>query len=752
MMISSSAPALDISSVTAIHINQELRPGQTFPLGATVYPDGVNFCLFSKFAQEVVLLLFEHPNAPQPSRVITLDPQCNKTFYYWHIFVPGLEAGQIYAYRVHGPFEPEQGLRFDFSKVLLDPYAKAIVGDEIYDRKVAMQYGVDNCATALRGVVVDTSPYHYDWEGDTPLRIPYACSVIYELHVGGFTKNPNSALPENKRGTFAGLIEKIPYLQELGITTVELLPVHYFDPEDAQPGLTNYWGYSTIGFFAPHRGYSSSQDPIGPVDEFRDMVKALHKAGIEVILDVVFNHTAEGNEKGPTLSFRGIDNRTYYILDEDESQYSNYSGCGNSVKANHPVVGGLILDCLRYWVSVMHVDGFRFDLASVFARDIKGNPFHGAEGGTVNIIWAIESDPVLAGTKLIAEAWDAAGLYSVGKFVELADWFAEWNGPYRDDVRRFVKGDCGMVKRLGDRLLGSPDIYHRKDTDINRSINFVTCHDGFTLNDLVSYNEKHNEANGEENRDGSNDNCSWNCGIEGESDDPLINALRLRQIKNFLTILFFSQGTPMMLMGDPVSRTQKGNNNAYCQDNELSWFDWQGEESHAEETHFVRGLIQLTQSLKIFQEERVLEILDLGFNDFPQLEIHPETGEVIPPPPIDLERLKHTYLGMTESHPNPHVVWHGIDVALPDWSYDSHSLAFTLHHPKAGEQLHLILNAYWEPLVFNLPPLANGKQWYRVIDTFLPSPQDFCELAIAPQILKTSYLVQARTSVVLMAK
>ncbi|MFM7576920.1 MAG: hypothetical protein ACKO5Q_08290, partial [Microcystaceae cyanobacterium] len=356
------------------------------------------------------------------------------------------------------------------------------------------------------------------------------------------------------------------------------------------------------------------------------------------------------------------------------------------------------------------------------------------------------------GTKLIAEAWDAAGLYSVGKFVELADWFAEWNGPYRDDVRRFVKGDCGMVKRLSDRLLGSPDIYHRTDTDINRSINFITCHDGFTINDLVSYDEKHNEANGEKNLDGSNDNCSWNCGVEGETDDPLVNALRLRQIKNFFTILFFSQGTPMLLMGDPVRRTQQGNNNAYCQDNELSWFDWQGEENHAEETHFVRGLIRLTQSLQIFQEETVLEVLDLGIEELLQEKIDPETEEVIPPQPIDKTALKRTYLDLTHSHPRPHVTWHGVEFGLPDWSYHSHSLALTLHEPQAQEQLHIILNAYWEPLLFELPPLADGKKWHRIVDTFLPTPQDFCELAIAPAVNLKTYLVQPRSAIVLMAK
>ena len=347
-------------------------------------------------------------------------------------------------------------------------------------------------------MVVDTSKY--DWEDDRHLRIPYSNSVIYELHVGGFTRHPNSGLPPEKRGTYAGLIEKIPYLKQLGITAVELLPVHYFDAEDAAPGLKNYWGYSTISFFAPHRAYSSRKDPLGPVDEFRDMVKALHRAGIEVILDVVFNHTAEGNHRGPTLSFRGIDNEIYYILEEDRTYYANYSGCGNTFRSNHPIAGGLILNALRYWVSEMHVDGFRFDLASVLARDASGRPLEERITVTPDILWVIEADPILAGTKLIAEAWDAAGLYQVGKFVELANWFAEWNGPFRDDVRRFVKSDLGAVKSLAARILGSPDIYRRRDIDINRSINFITCHDGFTLNDLVSYNKKHNQANGENNQ------------------------------------------------------------------------------------------------------------------------------------------------------------------------------------------------------------------------------------------------------------
>ncbi|QHU98748.1 glycogen debranching protein GlgX [Synechocystis sp. CACIAM 05] len=742
--------------ISVPNLSTDVRIGQTFPLGATVYADGVNFCLFSKHAEKVTLLLFDRPNDPAPARTIELHRGQNRTFYYWHIFVEGLKAGQVYAYRVDGSHEPEKGHRFDPDKVLLDPYAKAIAGKDIYDRKAAMAPG-DNCAQALRSVVVNTSVY--DWEDDHAPRTPYAASIIYELHVGGFTRNPNSGLSESKRGTYAGLIEKIPYLKELGITAVELLPVHYFDPEDAQPGLTNYWGYSTISFFAPHQGYSAADDPLEVVDEFRDMVKALHKAGIEVILDVVFNHTAEGNENGPTLSFRGIDNRTYYILDEDKSSYSNYSGCGNSVKANHPVVGGLILDSLRYWVSEMHVDGFRFDLASVLVRDTKGVPLHGSEIATANIIWAIESDPILAGTKLIAEAWDAAGLYSVGKFVELADWFAEWNGPFRDDVRRFVKGDNGAVPALASRLLGSPDIYYRQDTDINRSINFVTCHDGFTLVDLVSYNEKHNEANGEKNRDGTNDNFSWNCGVEGETDDPKINQLRLRQIKNFLTILFFSQGTPMLLMGDPVGRTQQGNNNGYCQDNELSWFDWSGEETHSDETHFLRGIIALTQSLSLFLEESLLPVLNFALPRFPDenegSDGDGQDGEELvykPLPPVDEAALREMYLKATKDLPGSCVVWHGVKLAQPDWSYTSHTLAVTLFHPGAEEILHLIFNAYWEPLNFELPPLNDGLIWHRLVDTYLPTPLDFQEPAIASPVEGETYWVQPRSSVVLMAK
>ncbi len=685
-------------------MQSEVLPGRSFPVGATVYPDGVNFSIFSKSCKALELLLFDRADDPKPARVIVLHPKQNKTFYYWHVFVPGIGAEQIYAYRAYGPFAPEQGHRFDGNKVLLDPYAKAVVGWEHYSREAAICFG-DNCAQALRGVVVN--PNAYDWEGDAPLNLPHTDSVIYEMHVGGFTRNPNAGVVPEKRGTYAGLIEKIPYLKQLGITAVELLPVHQFDEQDVQPGLTNYWGYSTIAFFAPHTGYSSRRDPMGPVDEFRDMVKALHRAGIEVILDVVFNHTAEGNEDGPTLSFKGLENSAYYILEPDQEKYSNYSGCGNTLKANHEIVGRMILESLLYWVADMHVDGFRFDLASVLSRSRSGHPLEDPP-----ILWTIESHPILAGTKIIAEAWDAAGLYQVGSFI--GDRFAEWNGPFRDDVRRFVKGDSDTVATLANRLLGSPDIYPQPDREPSRSINFITCHDGFTLNDLVSYNEKHNAANQEDSRDGSNDNHSWNCGVEGPSDDLAIETLRLQQIKNLLTILFFSQGTPMLSMGDEVMRSQLGNNNAYCQNNELSWFDWSSVDRKNGLLRFVQKLIQFIQSLEIFRQERLLEV--------------------------------------TYGSQKPHIVWHGVELGKPDWGENSRSLAFTLRHPEAGEHLHVMLNAYWDVLPFELPPLGKGERWYRMIDTALPTPRDFSEPTAAPQIRRKKYPVEARSSVVLMAR
>lgn len=692
------------SKTTAPGITNSLavRTGSTRPLGATVYAQGVNFCIYSKHCKRMELLLFERPEDPKPAQVIELDPDDNRTYHYWHVFVPGIGSGQAYAFRAHGPHEPAQGLRFDPQKVLLDPFGRAVANWQNYSREAATVPG-DNCAQALRSVVVDTGLY--DWEDDTHPRRPYSETVVYEMHVGGFTRHHNSGVSANKRGTFAGLIEKIPYLQELGITAVELMPVFHFGENDAPGGLTNYWGYSPIALFAPHAKFSSRQDVLGPVDEFRDMVKHLHRAGIEVILDVVFNHTAEDNERGPTYSFKGLANNTYYILESDLAKYKNFTGCGNTVRANHPITGRLILESLRYWRSEMHVDGFRFDLASALTRDIHGEP----EEDTGGLLWSVESDPDLAGAKLIAEAWDIS-LYQVGAFVNRGDWFAEWNGPFRDDARRFVKGDEGSAPRLAMRILGSPDIYTDPKRSPHRSIHFITCHDGFTLNDLVSYNQKHNLDNGEENRDGADANYSWNCGVEGPSDDPEIESLRIRQLKNLLTILFVAQGTPMLLMGDEVRRTQRGNNNAYCHDNELNWFDWSLVDKNAELLQFTRKLIMLTQSLELFRLSRLL---------------------------------------LTESNDTqPHIVWHGVKLNEPDWHDNSHSLAFSFIHPRAGENLQFLLNAYWQSLTFELPPLQ-GAKWHRVLDTgaspgiWLPDE--------APLVESVDYELAARSTVILMA-
>jgi isoamylase len=679
--------------------------GSSHPLGATIVAGGANFSLFSRSATRVELLLFDRADPARPSRTIELDPRTHRTYHYWHAFVPGVKAGQLYGYRVHGPSEPERGMRFDSNKVLLDPYGRGVVVPPKYSRLSAAQPG-DNAATAMKSVVAD--PSAYDWEGDEPLRRPSAQTVIYEMHVGGFTRHPSSGIAAAKRGTYAGLVEKIPYLQDLGITAVELLPVFHFDAQDCPAGRVNYWGYAPISFFAPHPAYSSQKEPLGPLDEFRDMVKALHRAGIEVILDVVFNHTAEGNEAGPTLCFRGIENEAYYILEPDRSRYSNYSGTGNTLNANHPVVRRMILDSLRYWVCEMHVDGFRFDLASILARDAKGHVLPNPP-----VLWDIESDPVLAGTKLIAEAWDAAGLYQVGSFV--GDSWKEWNGRFRDDVRDFFRGAEGSLKRFADRLVGSPEIYGHKEREPEQSINFVTCHDGFTLNDLVSYNDKHNEANGEGNRDGANDNRSWNCGVEGPSDDPLIEQLRNRQVKNFLTANLLSLGLPMILMGDEVRHTQGGNNNAYCQDNEISWFDWTRLKQHADVHRF----------LKLLLDRRLLRNTEHE---------HQRTS---------LNRL------INEAKKT----WHGVRLNQPDWSDHSRSVALTAEIRREELLFHLIFNAHWEPLDFELPPpnQGAGNSWRRWIDTALETPNDIVPWEKAPAVPGLSYRVEARSVVVLYA-
>ncbi len=678
----------------------DVLPGRPAPLGATVDPEGVNFSVYARHAHGVELLLFDAPDAPRPARTVVLDPRLHRTADYWHVLVPGLEAGQVYAYRAQGPARPAEGHRFDPGKVLLDPYGRAVVGHERYQRRAAAAPG-DNAAVALRSVVAD--PGTYDWEGDRPLGRPQRRGLIYELHVRGFTADPDSGVAPARRGTYAGLRDRIEYLQELGVTAVELMPIHAFDPQDAPPGRTNFWGYSSLGFFAPHPLYSSDRSALGPLDEFRDLVKALHRAGIRVYLDVVYNHTAEGGDGGPTLSFRGLANRSYYILERDRRRHANYSGCGNTFNGNHPVALRLILDSLRYWVEEMHVDGFRFDLASIMTRDGRGNPMLRPP-----LILGIETDPVLAGTELIAEAWDAAGLYQVGSFP--GQRHGEWNGLFRDDIRRFLRGDEATIEALMARLVGSPDLYHGPRDRPSRSVNFVTCHDGFTLRDLVSYNHKHNQANGEQNRDGSDHNLSWNGGVEGPTRSRPIQTVRRRQIRNFLTLLMLANGRPMLWMGDEVRRTQQGNNNAYCQDNPLGWFRWRDVERHADLRRFLQELLALADGLPELQRDRFWRVTS-----------HLEKGDVS---------------------------WHGVVLGKPDWSPTSHSLAWTYEESR----VHVMANAWWRELPFELPPLPSGRRWHRVLDTAQPAPGDIERGPGAPAIGTPRLRVMAHSVVVLQAR
>jgi isoamylase len=646
--------------------------GRTFPLGATCVADGVNFSVYSPHAEELELLLFDDESADFPRRTVSL----HRTADYWHAMVTCLGPGQIYAFRAHGHDRPQDGQRFDAAKVLLDPYGRAVVGYDRYDRRKAAEPG-DNSRTGLRSVVADMDDF--DWEGDRPLGPAQDRGLIYEMHVAGFTRNPDSGLPEEIRGTYAGLVQKIPYLLDLGVTAVELLPVHAFDPQDAPPGRVNYWGYSSLGFFAPHPPYSSDRSSLGPLNEFREMIKALHRAGIRVYLDVVYNHTAEGGADGPTLCFRGLANSAYYILERDRTGYANYSGCGNTFNCNHPVGLRLIVDSLRYWVEHMHIDGFRFDLASILTRDGRGEPMLRPP-----LVLAIETDPLLAGTELIAEAWDAAGLYQVGAFPGCR--FSQWNGPFRDDVRRYLRGDDGTIEALMARIVGSPDLFNGEHDKPMHSINFVTCHDGFTLADLVSYNRKHNESNGEGNHDGSHHNLSWNSGVEGPTAAPLVHEVRRRQVRNFLSLLFLSHGRPMLWMGDEVGRTQQGNNNVYCQDNPLGWFRWSDVRRNEDLLRFVRELARLANGCAQLSGDR-----------FWHATSEDEQGDIS---------------------------WHGIEIGKPDWTPLSHSLAWTLEGQGPHDRLHIMANAWWRELEFQVPKLPQGLRWHRVLDTSQPSPAD----------------------------
>lgn len=682
----------------------QVKPGSPYPLGTRVKTRGVNFSVYSRHATRVELLLYESADADQPFQTIELQEEINCTFFSWHVYVAGLPVGIWYVWRMDGPNDiPESGLCFDKEKHLIDPWARAI-SDQRWSRKAACLPG-DNGQTAMRCVVVDN---RYDWEGDVPLRIRSEKAIVYELHVGGFTRHPSSNV--TYPGTFAGLIEKIPYLQKLGITHVELLPIMAFDEQDvpkytADMGLKNYWGYSTHSFFSPHPGYCVTPEQGTHVREFRDLVKALHRAGIGVIMDVVFNHTAEAGSNGPLINFRGMGVDVFYLhAPHDKSIMHDYTGCGNTVNANHPLVSNFIINCLEYWVKEMHVDGFRFDLASALARGENGEVLHDPP-----LLWGIELSEELARTKLIAEAWDAAGLYQVGSFPGYR--WAEWNGRYRDVIRRFVRGDQGWVNELATRICGSNDLYgHKGQLPIN-SINFVTCHDGFTLNDLFSYNEKHNYANGEHNQDGCNDNLSFNCGIEGETTDAQIVALRKQQVKNVFAILLLSHGVPMLLAGDELLNSQRGNNNCYCQDNELSWLDWNMVEKNTDMLRFVQLMIALRKRHPSIMRRRFL------------------TGKLL------------NNRGIAE------IQWHGKKLGEPLWDDPAaRILAFTLAGVDDNEaDLHVVMNMTDQALIIDLPDIPDRETWRLAVDTSLASPVDIVLPLAQTPIKGESYTVNSKS-------
>ena len=702
---------------------RRLLPGSMVPLGATLNREGVNFALFSRNAKEVWLELFDDP-AGEPTDVIRVEDQ-NR--FIWHVFVHSLKAGQLYGYRVVGDFDPARGLRFNPAKLLIDPYAKALTGKAENTDNLLLAYDPDdprrdlaldtrdNSHIVPKCIVVDDA---FDWQGDAPPDIPLEQLLIYEVHVKGFTAHPSSGVVHP--GTYLGFVEKIPHLQRLGINAVELLPVHEHYVEDLlkERGLTNYWGYNTLGFFAPELSYGTGSAPACQVGEFKTMVRELHRSGIKVILDVVYNHSAEGNELGPTLSLRGIDNPTYYALggpaDQPARYYLNYTGTGNALDVARPAVIRLVMDSLRYWVEEMHVDGFRFDLASVLGRTEDGT-FRSGSG----FFDAVSQDPVLSRVTLIAEPWDL-GTYQVGSFP--IDW-SEWNGRFRDTVRKFGRGDRGQVGDLGSRITGSADLYRDDGRSAYNSVNFVTCHDGFTLRDLVSYNQKHNEANREGNRDGTDENNSWNCGIEGETDDPAVGRLRRQQVKNLLCHLLFSAGTPMILGGDEFYRTQRGNNNAYCQDNELSWFDWSETARNADILPFLRTAVALTRRCTILQRRKFL----LGED---------RNGDGV-----------------------PDIVWYGTNLETPAW--DDPELRTGCVQLDGGQEhsdlghyrLLFILDEDTNLRYVTLPPLAPGARWSRLVDTSLPAGEDIvlpgAEVPLDPPGF---YLVNARSTVVLIGR
>ncbi len=687
-------------------------------MGAHRHGDGANFAIFSRHASRVRLELFDLPQDAKPARVIDLDATRNRTGDVWHIWINGIRSGQLYAYRLDGLYQPREGYRFNFNKLVLDPFAKAISQiphwdfgpargyDPLAPEKDLVRSSLDDAGDMPKCIYLHDS---FDWQDDLPPRQPWSRTIIYELHVRGFTIHASASV--EYPGTYRGLTEKIPYLKALGVTAVELMPVHEFNehpfpiisPLTGKPlNIRNYWGYNSVSFFAPKASYSSSGGQGQQVLEFKEMVRAFHHAGIEVILDVVFNHTAEGNELGPTLSFRGIDNSLFYMLAENKRRYRNHAGTGNTFNANHPAVRDYILSALRYWVVEMHVDGFRFDLASILGRDDRGRLLAKAP-----LPAQIAADPVLRDTKIIAEAWDITGAYEVGSFSGRR--WSEWNDRYRDDIRRFWRGDDGMLGLFASRICGSADIYAKSGKGPGNSINFVTCHDGFTLNDLVSYSDKHNEANGEENLDGADSNYSANYGEEGKTTDAVIEALRERQIRNFLLTLLISRGVPMLLGGDEFCRTQGGNNNAYCQDNETSWHDWLYLERHRKIFHFVRRMIAL--------------------------------------------RHAHPILSKEQFYTGAEIQWFGPQGSSPDWTEPKARQCACLIRENAQCFLLLMFNAGVDTVEFHLPVRPPEGQWRLIVDTAREALQDL-SMAGEEYILKNphSYSLTPRSSAILVAR
>ncbi len=693
----------------------EIRAGNPLPIGgAHQYGDGVNFVLFSRHGTAVRLELYQNAGDSSPTRIINLDPVRHRTGDVWHVWLRGVPAGQLYGYRIEGPYQPEQGHRFNSHKLLLDPYARAIAGVENWDFSAARGYDSSSTLSDLSISTVDdsgTTPKciftddHFDWEMDAPPKHSASDTVIYETHVRGFTIHPSSGVAHP--GTYIGLTEKIPYLQDLGVTAIELMPVLEFNENELNrlnpitgEKLRNYWGYDPVAFFAPKQSYSIAGSHRRQTLEFREMVKAFHRAGIEVILDIVLNHTAEGNELGPTISLRGSENSVFYMLQENGRRYyMNFSGVGNTLNANHPVVREFVRNVLRYWVMHMHADGFRFDLASVLGRDEHGNILRNAP-----LLEDIAEDPILRDVKIIAEAWDAGGAYQVGSF-STRRW-TEWNGRFRDDVRRFWIGDAGMIGSFASRISGSSDLYKDSGKGPASSLNFVTSHDGFTLNDLVSYRQKHNDENGEYNRDGTDANYSDNCGVEGPSDDPAVEGVRNRLIKNFLLTLFVSRGVPMLLGGDEFRRTQRGNNNAYCQDNEVSWFDWRLVEKHSEIQRFTRGMIAFRRAHPVLRRE-------VFYTD------------------TDIE-------------------WCAPNGGTPDWADERQKSFACLILGQTEPDLFLMFNADTRSIDFSIPALPASNIWRLAADTSRTAPDDLSESGKEPSMQgQVIFRVEPRSSAIL---